>query len=289
MASQAPNNLPLLYRGLEPINRQAHGDKTVRRLATIPALNEAHAVPVTVDEFMLAGRFFPIIFSAGDEPVPLALMGLHEGANTFFDAEGKLLETNIYVPAYLRRYPFMLARLTEDTDQLSLCFDPTSEAVGDFEDGDALFDGENPSQATNDILAFCEQFEQAGQRTGAFMADLQGMGLLMDGEVAIQPENSEQPFIYRGFQMVDETKFRDLRGDELRKMNQSGTLGLVMAHLFSLALVRDIFARHVAQGSGPQGVEAGAPGGAQSGNLAQSGNGDAAKANGIVNGEPAKT
>ena len=85
------------------------------------------------------------------------------------------------------------------------------------------------------------------------MAELQGMGLLMDGEVAIQPDGSEQPFIYRGFQMIDETKFRDLRGDELRKMNQSGSLALVMAHLFSLSLVRDIFARHVNQGSGPEG------------------------------------
>ena len=283
MATQAPNNLPLLYRGLEPLSRQAHGDKKARRIAAIPGVSQAHAVPVTVDEFMLAGRFFPIIFSAGDQPVPLALMGLHEGANTFFDAEGKLTESNIYVPAYLRRYPFMLARLTETTDQLSLCFDPTSEAVGDFDDGDALFDGEEPSQATNDILAFCEQFEQAGQRTGAFMSDLQGMGLLMEGEVAIQPENSEQPFIYRGFQMVDETKFRDLRGDELRKMNQNGTLALVMAHLFSLALVRDIFARHIAQGSGPQGI-----GEAPGGTVPQTANGDAAKANGTAESEPAK-
>ena len=54
MATQAPNNLPLLYRGLEPLNRQAHGDKKVRRLESIPAVKEAHAVPVTVDEFMLA-------------------------------------------------------------------------------------------------------------------------------------------------------------------------------------------------------------------------------------------
>ena len=208
---------------------------------------------MTVDEFMLAGRFFPIIFSAGDQPVPLALMGLHEGANTFFDRDGKLNDPGVYVPAYLRRYPFMLARLTDATDQLSLCFDPTANAVGSFDDGEALFDGENPSQGTNDILAFCEQFEQAGQRTGAFMTDIKAMGLLMDGEVAIQPEGSEQPFIYRGFQMIDEAKFRDLRGDELRKMNQNGMLALIMAHLFSLALVRDIFARHVNQGSGPEG------------------------------------
>ena len=30
----------------------------------------------------------------------------------------------------------------------------------------------------------------------------------MDGEVAIQPEGVEQPFIYRGFQMIDEEKLR---------------------------------------------------------------------------------
>ena len=259
MASQAPNNLPLLYRDLEPISRQTHGEKKVRRLDCIADLGSLHAIPVTVDEFMLAGRFFPVIFSSGDAPVPLALMGLHEGTNTFFDKDGRLLEPNIYIPAYIRRYPFLLARLTDNSDQLSLCFDPTSDAVGDSEDGEPLFDGESPSKATTEILAFCEQFEQAGQRTAAFMQELKDMKLLMEGEVAIQPEGREQPFIYRGFQMVDEAKFRDLRGDELRKMNQSGMLSLVMAHLFSLALVRDIFARQVAQGTGPAQVEEPAP------------------------------
>ena len=259
MASQAPNNLPLLYNSLEPINRQLHGDKKVRRIETIADLGTTHAVPVTVDEFMLAGRFFPVIFSAGDNPVPLALMALHEGTNTFFDKDGRLVDQGIYIPAYIRRYPFMLARLTEGTDQLSLCFDPTADAVGDFDDGEPLFDGESPGKATTEILAFCEQFEQAGLRTSAFMQELKDMKLLMDGEVAIQPEGSEQPFIYRGFQMVDEQKFRDLRGDELRKMNQSGMLSLVMAHLFSLALVRDIFARQVAQGTGPARTEQPAP------------------------------
>ena len=255
MASQAPNNLPLLYNELEPINRQSHGDKKVRRLDGIAALGQMHAVPVTVDEFMLAGRSFPVIFSAGDAPVPLALMGLHEGTNTFFDQDGKLLDPSIYIPAYIRRYPFLLARLTEDSDQLSLCFDPSADVIGDFDDGDPLFDGESPSAATTEILAFCEQFEQAGQRTAAFMTELQDMKLLMEGEVAIQPDGAEQPFIYRGFQMVDEAKFRDLSGDKLRKMNQSGMLSLVMAHLFSLSLVRDIFARQVAQGTGPTGAE----------------------------------
>ena len=251
MASQAPNLLPLLYDGLEPLNRNLHGKYRIRRLNGFPRVAQAHAIPVTVDEFAMAQRHFPIVFSSGDAPVPIALMGLHEGTNTFFDKDGTAREQNFYLPAYLRRYPFVLARLREDSDELSLCFDPTSDAIGEFEDGEPLFDGEEPSEATKAILQFCEQFEQAGQRTQAFMTELKDSGLLMDGEVAIQPEGAEQPFIYRGFQMVDEEKFRNLTGDKLRKLNQNGALPLIMAHLFSLSVIRDIFGRQVQQGNGP--------------------------------------
>ena len=48
--------------------------------------------------------------------------------------------------------------------------------------------------------------------------------------------------------MVDEEKLRELRGDELRKMNQNGMLPLIYAHLFSLSQMREVFARQVAQG-----------------------------------------
>ena len=101
------------------------------------------------------------------------------------------------------------------------------------------------------MLKFCEDFEQAAARTGQFMKDLAELDLLMDGEVSIQVPGSEQPFLYRGFRMVNEEKLRDLRGDQLRKINQNGMLPLIYAHLFSLQLMRDIFDAQVAQGKGP--------------------------------------
>ena len=85
-----------------------------------------------------------------------------------------------------------------------------------------------------------------------FVAELEQAELLMDGEVSIQPEGSDQPFVYRGFRMINEEKLRELRGDELRKMNQNGMLPLIMAHLFSLQLIREIFGKQVQQGKGPQ-------------------------------------
>ena len=69
MASQAPNMLPLLYQGLEPLNRNNHGNFKVRRLSGLDRVAATHAIPVTVDEFAMAQRHFPIVFSAGDAPV----------------------------------------------------------------------------------------------------------------------------------------------------------------------------------------------------------------------------
>jgi hypothetical protein len=223
----------------------------IRRIESAPQMGTTHAVPVTVDEFALLQRHYPIVFSVGGDPVPLALMGLNEGSNVFLDPTGLPNDPGIYIPAYMRRYPFLLARLRPDSDELSLCFDPTSGAVGEFEEGEALFTGTDPSDATKAVLQFCEQFETAGQRTSAFIQELKASDLLMDGEVAIQPEGAAQPFVYRGFRMVDEEKLRNLRGDELRKMNQTGMLALVYAHLFSLSQIRDVFSRQVQQGKGP--------------------------------------
>lgn len=251
MASAPQNMLPVFYEKLEPLSSETHADFKARMVDKAPFLAKHHAVPLTVDEFVLAQRHFPIVFSAGADPVPLALMGLNEGVNTFVDAEGKLLES-VYVPAYVRRYPFMLAKLRPDTDDLSLCFDPTSDAIGAFEEGEPLFAEGKPSQATQDVLKFAEQFEQSAQRTGQFMKEIAELGILQDGEVGIQPADSDKPFVYRGFQMVSEEKLRDLRGDQLRKMAQSGVLPLIYAHMFSLSLMRDIFARQMQQGSMPQ-------------------------------------
>jgi len=260
MATAAPNqSLPMFYNDLQPLNATQHAKLKVRQIEKSPFIAKTHAIPVTVDEFGLAQRDYPIVFSIGENPIPIALMGLNEGVNVFLDADGRPVDSTLYIPAYIRRYPFLLARLNPESDELSLCFDPTSEAVGEFDEGQALFDGEQPSDATKAILEFCEQFETAGQRTAAFMADVKKSGLLMDGEVAIQPEGYQQPFIYRGFQMIDEEKLRELRGDELRKMNQNGMLPLLYAHLFSLTQMREVFARQLAQGKAPQQVPQPAP------------------------------
>lgn len=250
MAS-VPPSLPLFYNDLTPLNSRDHATWRARGSNEAKWLAGQHAVPLTVEEFVQASRHYPIIFASGDNPVPLALMGLNEGINVFVDDQGVVAQ-GTYLPAYARRYPFLLAKLQPNTEELSLCFDPSSGLVGAFEDGEPLFKADgSPSDTTQAALNFCDQFEQAGLRTQAFIDDLKKHELLMEGEVAIQQTGVEQPFVYRGFQMVNQEKLRELRGDVLRTWAQSGMLPLIYAHLFSLELISTVFGKQAEQGKGP--------------------------------------
>lgn len=252
MASAPQSQLPLFYKDLLPLNSRDHASWKVGNMDNAVFLADTHAVPVTTDEFIDAQRNFPIVFTSGENPLPIALFGLNEGVNTFMGEDGRLTEV-VYVPAYVRRYPFMLAKLRPDTEELSLCFDPTVEIIGQRDEGFAFFnEAGEPTEYTQGVLEFCRRFEEAGQRTKSFMEELKKLDILMDGEIAItRNDQPEKPFVYRGFQMVNEEKLRNLPVETLDTLNKNGMLIIIHAHLFSLNLMRSLFERQLAQGTGP--------------------------------------
>ena len=81
MASAAPNQgLPLFYKSIEPLNATQHGKMRVRSIPATQEMVHNHGVPLTVDEFMLVQRHYPIVFSVGENSIPMALMGLSTSA-----------------------------------------------------------------------------------------------------------------------------------------------------------------------------------------------------------------
>ncbi len=233
--------LPLFYGSLVPLSSQFHPNHGLKVREGFAFAKNTHAIPVTVDEFAVVQRHYPIVFGLGDNPAPLALVGLTEGTNLYVDADG-IWQPGAYVPAFVRRYPFMLAKLAEDATDLSLCFDDSCNQISP--DGeDKLFNGAEPTDTTKNILAFCEQFEQAVARTRGFMEELAKLDLMIDGEVTIQQPGMAEPAVYRGFRMVAEEKLQNIRGDQARKMVQNGIMGLVYAHLFGLSQIGGLFER----------------------------------------------
>lgn len=252
MASAPQPQLPLFYNDLLPLNSRDHAKWKAATLESAAYLAATHAIPLTSDEFVDAQRHFPIVFTAGENPLPIALFGLNEGVNTYVGEDNKINES-IYLPAYARRYPFILAKLQQGVDDMSLCFDPSANLLGAFDEGLALFDDAGqPTEYVQGVLDFCRRFEEAGQRTKLFMDELIKLDILIDGEIAItRNDMPDTPFVYRGFRMVDENKLRELSADTLEGLVKNGILALIYAHLYSLNMMRNLFERQLAQGKVP--------------------------------------
>jgi len=154
----------LFYSKPEPLAPELQKGVGVKRMdGPFGFAKEGHAVPLTVTEFPLAAVSGPIIF-VGDDKVPLAVMGLNPGENMF--VKDGLFEPGVYVPAYIRRYPFVFAN-DDAAKQMILCIDRGAEFV--VEGGEmALFDdaGE-PTEYTKGCVKFCNDYEVERQRTDA--------------------------------------------------------------------------------------------------------------------------
>ena len=117
----------LFYSKPEPLAPELHGKLGVKRMdGPFKFAKAGHAIPLTVGEFPLAAVTGPIIF-VGDERLPLAVMGLNAGDNMFVRPDG-LFEPGVYVPAYVRRYPFVFAN-DDSNKQMVLCVDRDAEFV----------------------------------------------------------------------------------------------------------------------------------------------------------------
>ncbi len=63
-------------------------------------------------EFAVAARHYPIVFSNSAPHLPVTVCGLQTGSNAFVGNDNRWTQ-GCYVPAYVRRYPFILMENAE--------------------------------------------------------------------------------------------------------------------------------------------------------------------------------
>jgi hypothetical protein len=192
-------------------------------------------VPLTVAEFPVAGLSYPIIF-AGERYQPLAVMGISPGTNMYVAADGAF-EVGAYIPAYIRRYPFVLAS-DQARGQLVVCIDRDASMLG--EDYDLAFfdDKGEPTEYTNGCIQFCNDFETEGRRTESFVALLRELDLFETRTAAYTQANPDgtpgTPQTIAEFFAVSEEKLKALPTEKLRELVDNGAVAQIYAHLMSL-------------------------------------------------------
>ena len=238
----APNGLGqitgnvLFYKQPEPLNVEQHRGLGVTRMdGPFGFAKEGHAIPLTVGEFPLAAVTGPIIF-VGDEKLPIAVMGLNPGDNMFVRPDG-LFEPGVYIPAYVRRYPFVFANDSANS-QMVLCLDRQAEFV--TEGGDMAFFDEKgePTDYTKNCIEFCQNFEGERSRTNSFVQLLKDLDLFETKTASFTPTNEDgtagEPQKIADYFGVSEEKLNKLPPEKLVELRDNGALSQIYAHMLSL-------------------------------------------------------
>lgn len=239
-APQITGNM-LFYQRPELLNREHHGS-----LGMIPSekpfsfASKARAVPITILEASSAMKHYPIVFTARENPTLIAVLGAIDDVNLFVDEKG-MWEKNVYVPAYVRRYPFAVAN-ENGGERFAVVIDRAHDGFaqgGQF----PLFAGEMPSESTQRAIDFCKQFENERVMTMQTMAQLQKFDLLTPQSAQFTPQGASEQQTFAEYWGVDQERLQKLTDAQIVELWKTGLMQVIFSHIMSFSNWRELLNR----------------------------------------------
>lgn len=230
-------NLPIFYQNPCFLNKDDYGDKGLNPQLKFSFAKNKAAVPITLVEMPIAMRDYPLLF-IGDDAVTMAvIMGLDADKNLFIDAKNTW-EDDFYIPAYIRRYPFILAE-QDDNQNLVLCIDDTSNTIKPTKNNGFYHNGVAAAFVKN-AASFAQNYFEAGIKTNDFCKTIKDMNLLSPLNLDLVKDLG-----FRSVSCIDEEKLKKLSEKDYLSLKKKGYIAFIYAQLFSMNNWQNLYQRHL--------------------------------------------
>jgi hypothetical protein len=225
------NNLPLFFKSPTPLDMKRHADAGLLPVQDLSFAASTNSILINAVEFFEAAKRYPIVFTQGDNPLPAAIVGL-EKQNYFVDEKGAWTK-DAYLPAYVRKYPFVFMDMPERKEFL-LCIDEAAPQFQSKASKEALplYKDGQPSDLTKNALEFCTAYHNHHQLTRRFCDDIKAAGLLTLTRSDAKLFNGREIHL-GGFQAIDEKKLNELPEATVLDFFKKGWLPLIYSALMS--------------------------------------------------------
>jgi len=200
---------PLFYERPRPLHLTDHADLTLKTPFSYAFAAHTVAVPILLGEFVAAAKDYPIVFGPGDPPIPVACMGVAKGANLFVGADGRWL-TGTYIPAYVRRCPFLLVEAGEPKRRI-LFVDEASPNVSHGEGLPLIAEGK-PTETAQNAIKFCEAYAFDQDKTREFCEALVAQDLLETRNITLTVPGGAK-ITLTDMRMISPRKFEEMPDD----------------------------------------------------------------------------
>ena len=214
------------------LDRDKHRHRRVRAASGFGFARKANSLYLAGVEFNEACKEYAVVFTraAAGKVVPVVMLGLRARENLFVGDDERWDAR--YIPAFVRRYPFVLAELPGQS--LAVCVDEAYPGLTEGE-GEALFDDAGKETPfLRNAIEFLTQYQREYLRTEAFCQRLDQAGLLTEMNARADLVDGRS-FTVNGLLVVDEKKLMALPDAAVLAMFRQGELHLVSMHLASLS------------------------------------------------------
>jgi hypothetical protein len=233
-----------MYKNLEILNKVTHKENSVKEIKDFSFAKNLINAPITVTEFFETCKNYPIFFAkdANDNWFASVMLGFKENSNVFVNDKGEWDKLH-YVPAFVRRYPFVFVEQNDNKEQLLVALDKEYLISDKKDEKRKLFDdkGEN-SEFLNNALNFLNQFQNDSIATKEFIKQLDQWELLEEKTATIITPTQEQ-FNLTGLYIVNEDKLKHLSKKKKDEINDKNAIPLITAHLISLSNIQKLGAK----------------------------------------------
>src|SRR6266702_1147404 len=201
---------------------------------------KVNAVPISYSEFAVAWREYPLALITADQLRTFRPAGV-TGGETLFLRDG-LWDGSVYLPEYVRRYAFCMARVAldsvEQADRL-ICVEKAFVS----EEGERMFDDSGLALARwQPIEKLLQEYEADLERSRELCAILADYALLEPFTLQTSLKGSEAVNL-GGMYRVDERKLEFLNAAQHKNLIRKGVMGRIYAHLISLENFARLLAR----------------------------------------------
>jgi hypothetical protein len=212
-------------------------------------VREGGAIPISYSEFVPAGRFYPIIFIGdGKSYNAVAVVGMSTKENLFV-ADGRWAG-DVYMPAYARRYPFCMAKLSVNRVEQPKRLICVEQSALD-EKGEAMFDAKGePSGKWRELEKLLGAYEADLERMREMCSILADYGLLepFTMKATLKPEKGGGSLQLGGMHRVAEKAIENLNAAQLKNLVRRGIMARIYVHLLSLEHFGNLLDRKAAKG-----------------------------------------
>ena len=231
----------MFYEKTVPVSAERHREWSIEEPADYRFAGESSAVPIAAVEFPAAASEYAIVFvGEAGALTPAAILGIKGGDNLYLDEQGQWSAR--YMPAFVRRYPFVFAN-TEEGDRLLLCIDEDYAGCNQDGRGKRLFDvNGDRTEYLKSRLGFLEDYQRQAVRAQAFCRKLEELELLELMTARFKLPSGHAAAL-GGFNVVSREKLNALPGEQLSELARSGALELVYLHLHSMRNLASVIGR----------------------------------------------